>query len=246
MKANVDALKIIQLGLTLSDEHGNLPDLGTNNRTHYIWQFNFRDFNLMRDIHAKDSVALLRSQGINFARNAVAGVSSVHFAKLAAASGLLFNKALTWVTFHGAYDIGYLVKILMWRVLPTRLEEFLELVKELLGGNTYDVKHVMRFCDGLYGGLEKVADTLHVDRVAGKCHQAGLIDKYRFVSIDTEFPGVVIQPRNKNYRSLVPEETYQVMKANVDALKIIQLGLTLSDEHGNLPDLGTNNRTHYI
>ncbi|XLT50174.1 hypothetical protein HN873_042778, partial [Arachis hypogaea] len=173
MKANVDALKIIQLGLTLSDEHGNLPDLGTNNRTHYIWQFNFRDFNLMRDIHAKDSVALLRSQGINFARNAVAGVSSVHFAKLAAASGLLFNKALTWVTFHGAYDIGYLVKILMWRVLPTRLEEFLELVKELLGGNTYDVKHVMRFCDGLYGGLEKVADTLHVDRVAGKCHQAG-------------------------------------------------------------------------
>ncbi|KAL4327805.1 hypothetical protein AHAS_Ahas13G0136800 [Arachis hypogaea] len=95
----------------------------------------------MRDIHAKDSVALLRSQGIDFARNAVAGVSSVHFAKLAAASGLLFNKALTWVTFHGAYDIGYL--------------------------------HVMRFCNGLYGGLEKVADTLHVDRVAGKCHQAG-------------------------------------------------------------------------
>ncbi|KAL1324957.1 hypothetical protein HN51_035060 [Arachis hypogaea] len=173
MKANVDALKIIQLGLTLSDEHGNLPDLGTNNRTHYIWQFNFRDFNLMRDIHAKDSVALLRSQGIDFARNAVAGVSSVHFAKLAAASGLLFNKALTWVTFHGAYDIGYLVKILTWGVLPTRLEEFLELVKELFGGNTYDVKHVMRFCNGLYGGLEKVADTLHVDQVAGKCHQAG-------------------------------------------------------------------------
>ncbi|XLU22094.1 hypothetical protein S245_058160 [Arachis hypogaea] len=173
MKANVDALKIIQLGLTLSDEHGNLPDLGTNNRTHYIWQFNFRDFNLMRDIHAKDSVALLRSQGIDFARNEVAGVSSVHFAKLAAASGLLFNKALTWVTFHGAYDIGYLMKILTWGVLPKSLEEFLVLVKELFGGNAYDVKHVMRFCNGLYGGLEKVAETLHVDRVAGKCHQAG-------------------------------------------------------------------------
>ncbi|XLR14157.1 hypothetical protein S83_042095, partial [Arachis hypogaea] len=38
---------------------------------------------------------------------------------------------------------------------------------------------------------------------------SSLIDKYRFVSIDTEFPGVVIRPRNKNYRSLVPEETYQ-------------------------------------
>ncbi|XLS85293.1 hypothetical protein HN51_035459 [Arachis hypogaea] len=130
------------------------------------------DFNLIRDIHAKDSVALLCSQGIDFARNAVARVSSVHFAKLAAASGLLFNKALTMVTFHGAYDIGYLVKILTWGCSSTRLEEFLEIVKELFGGNAYDVKHVMRFCNGLYGGLEKVADTLQLDRVAGKCHQA--------------------------------------------------------------------------
>ncbi|RYR03927.1 hypothetical protein HN51_040755 [Arachis hypogaea] len=126
----------------------------------------------MRDIHAKDSVALLRNQGIDFERNAVAGVSSVHFAKLAVASGLLFNKALTWVTFHGAYDIGYLVKILTWDVLPTLLEEFLELVKELFGGNTYDVKHVMRFYNALCGGLEKVADTLHINQIAGKCHQA--------------------------------------------------------------------------
>ncbi|QHO46625.1 uncharacterized protein DS421_6g189160 [Arachis hypogaea] len=87
----------------------------------------------MRDIHAKDSVELLRSQGLDFARNAVAGVSSVHFAKLAAASG---------------------------GVHPTSSGEFLVLVKELFGGNAYDVKHVMRFCNGLYGGLEKVADTL--------------------------------------------------------------------------------------
>ncbi|XLR29636.1 hypothetical protein HN51_049517 [Arachis hypogaea] len=35
---------------------------------------------------------------------------------------------------------------------------------------------------------------------------SSLIDKYRFVSMDTEFPGLVILPRNKNYRSLVPEE----------------------------------------
>ncbi|QHO00545.1 uncharacterized protein DS421_13g407370 [Arachis hypogaea] len=76
------------------------------------------------------------------------------------------------VTFHGAYDIGYLVKILTWGCSSTRLEEFLEIVKELFGGNAYDVKHVMRFCNGLYGGLEKVADTLQLDRVAGKCHQA--------------------------------------------------------------------------
>ncbi|QHO18583.1 hypothetical protein HN51_061346 [Arachis hypogaea] len=81
-------------------------------------------------MHAKDSVVLLCSQDIDFARNVVAKISSVYFAKLVAASEL-FNKALTWVTFHGR--------------------------------NAYDVKHVMRFYNGLYGNLEKVADIIQVD-----------------------------------------------------------------------------------
>lgn len=35
MRCNVDLLKLIQLGVTLSDEEGNLPDKCT-------WQFNFK------------------------------------------------------------------------------------------------------------------------------------------------------------------------------------------------------------
>lgn len=35
MRCNVDLLKLIQLGVTLSDEDGNLPDKCT-------WQFNFK------------------------------------------------------------------------------------------------------------------------------------------------------------------------------------------------------------
>lgn len=34
MRTNVDMLKIIQLGITLSDDAGNMPDVCT-------WQFNF-------------------------------------------------------------------------------------------------------------------------------------------------------------------------------------------------------------
>ncbi|RYR03932.1 hypothetical protein Ahy_B06g083364 [Arachis hypogaea] len=36
---------------------------------------------------------------------------------------------------------------------------------------------------------------------------SSLVDKYRFVSIDIEFPSVVILACNKNYRNLVPKET---------------------------------------
>ncbi|PQM36080.1 putative CCR4-associated factor 1 homolog 9 [Prunus yedoensis var. nudiflora] len=141
LKANVDRLNLIQVGLTLSDDNGNLPNLGTENM--YIWEFNFRDFNVARDPHAHDSVELLRRQGIDFDRNRDFGVDSVRFAELMMSSGLVCNNDVNWVTFHSAYDFGYLVK------------------------------HLTKFCAGLYGGLDRICQTLNVSRVIGKTHQAG-------------------------------------------------------------------------
>ena len=47
LRCNVDMLKLIQLGLTLTDKDGNLPMIGN----HYcIWQFNFREFDLKEDM----------------------------------------------------------------------------------------------------------------------------------------------------------------------------------------------------
>ncbi|RRT70675.1 hypothetical protein B296_00012354 [Ensete ventricosum] len=83
------------------------------------------------------------------------------------ASGVVLNDSVRWVTFHCAYDLGYLLKILTCRRLPETREGFSELIRTFFPV-MYDIKHLMRFSNSLHG----VAEQLEVDRV-GTCHQAG-------------------------------------------------------------------------
>eukprot|EP00842_Homolaphlyctis_polyrhiza_P004702 jgi/Hompol1/5232/HPOL_004262-RA len=60
-----------------------------------------------------------------------------------------------------------------------------------------------------------------------------LVERYSYIAMDTEFPGVVARPIG-NFRT--PSDLqYQTLRCNVDLLKIIQLGLTFTDASGNLP-----------
>lgn len=60
-----------------------------------------------------------------------------------------------------------------------------------------------------------------------------VVQKYNYVAMDTEFPGVVARPIGE-FRSTADYQ-YQLLRCNVDLLKIIQLGLTFLDEAGNPP-----------
>lgn len=60
-----------------------------------------------------------------------------------------------------------------------------------------------------------------------------IVQKYNYVAMDTEFPGVVARPIGE-FRSTADYQ-YQLLRCNVDLLKIIQLGLTFLDENGKSP-----------
>nr|ACN40154.1 unknown [Picea sitchensis] len=169
LKSNVDVLNLIQLGLTFSDEDGNLPRCGTDK--YCIWQFNFREFNLDKDMYASDSIELLQQSGIDFKKNNEKGIDAQVFAELLMSSGIVLNDTVHWVTFHSGYDFGYLLKLLTCQQLPPTRAGFFKLIN-MYFPTVYDIKHLMKFCNSLYGGLNKLAELLDVKRI-GVCHQAG-------------------------------------------------------------------------
>ncbi|GAA0166012.1 mRNA polyadenylation factor [Lithospermum erythrorhizon] len=169
LKDNVDMLKLIQLGLTFSDEDGNFPTCGSDK--YCVWQFNFCEFNLNEDVFATDSIELLRQSGIDFRRNNEKGIDARRFGELLMSSGIVLNETVCWVTFHSGYDFGYLLKVLTCQGLPDTQAGFFSLIN-MYFPVIYDIKHLMKFCNSLHGGLNKLAELLEVERV-GVSHQAG-------------------------------------------------------------------------
>lgn len=143
MKWNVDLLKIIQLGIK-------------------------------HDHHNEESIGLLERLGIDLKKNREKGIDSSDFGRLILSSGLVSNNSsITWITFHGAYDFGFLIKILTKRELPSDMRSFLGMMRFFFGVRVYDTKFMMGCISGLHGGLERVAMLLGVERITGRRHQAG-------------------------------------------------------------------------
>lgn len=60
-----------------------------------------------------------------------------------------------------------------------------------------------------------------------------IVQKYNYVAMDTEFPGVVARPIGE-FRSSADYQ-YQTLRCNVNLLRLIQVGLTFLDEAGKAP-----------
>ena len=59
-----------------------------------------------------------------------------------------------------------------------------------------------------------------------------LVERYPYVAMDTEFPGVVAKPVGDLSSNGF---AYQTLQCNVDLLKIIQLGISFCGENGETP-----------
>jgi len=164
VKCNVDLLKMIQLGITLFDAQGHRPP-GV-----CTWQFNFK-FSLTEDLYAEESIDLLMNSGIQFDQHSCEGVEPADFAEMLLTSGLVLMENVTWLTFHSAYDFGYLLRQLTCQQLPESETEFLDTLRVYFP-NMYDIKYLMASTENLNGGLQKVANELRVMRI-GSQHQAG-------------------------------------------------------------------------
>ncbi|KAB2006019.1 hypothetical protein ES319_D11G311600v1 [Gossypium barbadense] len=206
MKSNVDALQIIQLGLSLSDARDNLPDL--DSPFSYFWEFNFREFDINRGRYASDSIELLIRQGIDFQKNKEKGIDSKYFAKKFWDYGLLFNcyglKSITWITVHSTYDFGFMLKILTQSPLPLHLHSFVHQLAYFFGYNIFDLEHTFKLL-GLLGGLERIAQTLNVARITRSSHQArldSLLTLQCFMKLKSE--NVFESKWNKTNQMLLP------------------------------------------
>ncbi|KAG8809846.1 hypothetical protein FRC18_004364 [Serendipita sp. 400] len=154
MRCNVDILKLIQLGIALVNDEGKVAQDCT-------WQFNFY-FNTDEDTYEPNSIEALSKAGLDFTRHRSQGIQPADFAELMITSGLVLSDETTWISYHGAYDFGYLLRMLTGASLPIMEEEFFDIMR-LWFPSVYDIKYIMRqIKPSLKGGLQEIAQELAV------------------------------------------------------------------------------------
>ncbi|KAF7052609.1 hypothetical protein CFC21_060688 [Triticum aestivum] len=154
VKANVDGLKPLQLGIALYDSDGGYLD---------AWEFNLRDFRPQADPHDENSLAYLAGRGLDVGVLRDHGVSADVLSKMLFESGLISarprrGRSRSWITYAGAYHVAYLLKIVTGGApLPRDVAGFNGAVRRYLGDQVYDVARMAADCLDMPLGLESIA-----------------------------------------------------------------------------------------
>ena len=65
------------------------------------------------------------------------------------------------------HNLAFLIKVMSGQELPDDLRKFLYRITIYFGHDVFDVKHLIKSCNGLYGGLENVTKILKVEQTIG-------------------------------------------------------------------------------
>ena len=195
IEKNVNNLKLIQLGITLCNDKGEHPE---NIST---WQFNFQ-FDTSYDKFSNDSISLLINSGINFELLKTNGISHNLFAEYFIISGLLLDPNIHWISYHGASDFAYLLKLALNNNLPNEEKDFIQLL-QFYFPSFYDIRILIQGKEQYKGGLNKLIQCLDIER-NGEVHQAG---SDSFVTAQAYFnlinKGIVTIDELKNYENIL-------------------------------------------
>ncbi|XP_044346309.1 probable CCR4-associated factor 1 homolog 9 [Triticum aestivum] len=144
LKANVEGLKPLQVGIAVCDHQGQ----------QVAWEFNLRDFCRLADPHGQKALDYLVDRGVDLDM----------LGALLMGSGLVgvgHGRPLSWITYTGAYYVAYLLKIVMGGM------------QYYLGQQVYDVATMAAGCPGMPVGLDRIAASLRIHPPWGSPRLAG-------------------------------------------------------------------------
>lgn len=154
LRCNVDLLKIIQLGITLFDENGEMPpthapeEFGISGYRNNLlpcpstWQFNFK-FSASEDMCNQESIKFLTEHGLELEQHEQNGIDPFEFGAMLITSGMAMFEDVRWISFHSGYDFAYLVKLMLCKELPEDESEYRNLLN-LYFPSIYDIKYMVK------------------------------------------------------------------------------------------------------
>jgi len=101
--------------------------------------------------------------GVDFEQHQREGIDVEEFGGLMMVSGLALCEEVRWISFHSYFDFGYLVKVLTNSKLPEKESDFFALLSDYFPC-FFDIKYIMKSCESLKGGLNRIAETLEVKK----------------------------------------------------------------------------------